>query len=118
MNCRAAARKGGLGHSFSIISFSELGKFRKTCSSLSKKFFDKPRKGRRVLEISRFGHKSRREPSPAFCNIQDVSGFSSLSLRRLISVPFSSAPIMRMAAVIYSQIIRTMTVPMEPYSRE
>ena len=40
------------------------------------------------------------------------------SFRRLISVPFSSAPMMRMAALIYSQISSTMTVPMEPYSTE
>ena len=51
-------------------------------------------------------------------SIQGVSAFSSLSLRRLISVPFSSAPMMRAMALRFSQISRTMTVPMEPYSRE
>jgi len=45
VNCRKAAREGGLGRSFSIISFSALFESRKTCSSLAKKFFAKLQKG-------------------------------------------------------------------------
>lgn len=52
-----------------------------------------------------------------------ISHYSSLrpsfsSLRREISVPFSSAPIMSVAALIYSHTSRAIAVPMEPYSRE
>ena len=40
VNCRKAARDGGLGHSFLIISFLNFLKVQKTCSARRKDFFD------------------------------------------------------------------------------
>lgn len=40
------------------------------------------------------------------------------SRRRLIIVPLSSAPMIKVMALIFSQISSAIRVPMEPYSRE
>lgn len=40
--------------------------------------------------------------------------YSALSFLRLISVPFSSAPIISIIALIFSQTSSTITAPMEP----
>ena len=49
---------------------------------------------------------------------QGAHSSARASRRRARSAPLNSAPMMRTTAVRYSQISTTITVPMEPYSRE